>query len=50
VTLIADTGWDEDGGVPSARVVRIPNVDHYVYLTNEAQAVREMNGFLASLY
>jgi non-heme chloroperoxidase len=37
-------------GVPTARVVRIPNADHYVYLSNEAQVAREMNGFLASLH
>jgi non-heme chloroperoxidase len=37
-------------GVPSARVVLIPNADHYVYLTNEAQVIAEMNEFLASLH
>lgn len=36
-------------GVPSARVVRIPNADHYVYLSNEAKVVQEMNDFLAKL-
>ena len=36
-------------GVPGARVVRIPNADHYVYLSNERQVVAEMNGFLAGL-
>ncbi len=36
-------------GVPTAHVVRIPNADHYVYLSNEAQVVREMNDFLAKL-
>lgn len=36
--------------VPGARVVLIPNADHYVYLSNEAQVVREMNRFLASLH
>ncbi|MGA7318546.1 MAG: alpha/beta hydrolase [Silvibacterium sp.] len=34
--------------VPSARVVRIPNADHYVYLSNESQVVREMNEFIDS--
>jgi hypothetical protein len=28
----------------------IPNADHYVYLSNEAQVVTEMNAFLASLH
>jgi non-heme chloroperoxidase len=36
-------------GVPGSRVVRIPNADHYVYLSNERQVVAEMNGFLAGL-
>jgi non-heme chloroperoxidase len=36
-------------GVPSARVVLIPNADHYVHLTNETQVIAEMNEFLASL-
>jgi non-heme chloroperoxidase len=36
-------------GVPGARIVRIQNADHYVYLSNEAQVVREMNSFLAML-
>ncbi len=37
-------------GVPGARVIRIPNADHYVYLSNERQVVAEMNGFLAELH
>jgi non-heme chloroperoxidase len=55
--LIADdtarcTAWANAfrGGVPSARVVLIPNSDHYVYLTNETQVIAEMNEFLASLH
>ena len=36
-------------GVPSAHIVMIPNADHYVYLTNEAQVIGEMNAFLAKL-
>jgi non-heme chloroperoxidase len=36
-------------GVPSARVVRMPNVNHYVFLTNEADVLREMNAFIAVL-
>jgi hypothetical protein len=34
-------------GVPSAHVVRISNADHYVFNSNEAEVVREMNSFLA---
>jgi non-heme chloroperoxidase len=55
--LIADdsarcTAWANAfrRGVPSARVVLIPNADHYVYLTNETQVIAEMNEFLASLH
>jgi pimeloyl-ACP methyl ester carboxylesterase len=36
-------------GVPSAHVVRIPNADHYIFNSNEAEVVREMNDFLAKL-
>jgi non-heme chloroperoxidase len=45
------TEWAESfrRGVPSARIVVIPNADHYVYLSNESQVVRAMNEFLDSL-
>jgi non-heme chloroperoxidase len=36
-------------GVPSARVVRIADADHYVFRSNEAEVVREMNTFLATV-
>lgn len=36
-------------GVPSARVVRLANADHYVFRSNEADIVREMNAFLSGL-
>lgn len=36
-------------GVPSARVVRLPNADHYVFLSNEADVLREMNAFMSGL-
>jgi pimeloyl-ACP methyl ester carboxylesterase len=55
--LIADdkahcNAWADNfkHGVPGARIVMIPNADHYVYLSNEAQVVAEMNAFLASLH
>ncbi|HMG84602.1 MAG TPA: alpha/beta hydrolase [Terracidiphilus sp.] len=55
--LIADdkarcTAWADNfrRGVPSARIVIIPNADHYVYLSNEAQVVGEMNAFLNTLH
>jgi non-heme chloroperoxidase len=37
-------------GVPTAQIVLIPNADHYVYLSNEAQVVAEMNAFLDTLH
>lgn len=55
--LIADdkarcTAWADafSHGVPAAHIVRIPNADHYVYLSNETQVIREMNEFLATLH
>jgi non-heme chloroperoxidase len=54
--LVADdtarcTAWADafSRGVPNARVVRIPNADHYVFNSNEAEVVQEMNAFLAKL-
>lgn len=35
--------------VPSAHVVRIPNASHYVFLSNEADVLREMNAFISTL-
>jgi len=40
---------DFAAGVPSARVVRLPNADHYVFNSNERDVLREMNSFLANL-
>jgi pimeloyl-ACP methyl ester carboxylesterase len=36
-------------GVPSAHVVRLANATHYVFQSNEADVLREMNAFLAKL-
>jgi pimeloyl-ACP methyl ester carboxylesterase len=38
-----------EAGVPSARVVRLAHANHYVFLTDEAAVLREMNAFLGSL-
>lgn len=38
-----------ESGVPSARVVRLAHANHYVFLSNEADVLREMNAFLAGL-
>ena len=34
-------------GVAGARVVRVPNAHHYVFISNEAEVLREMRAFLA---
>ena len=36
-------------GVPSARVVQLPDAHHYVFLSNEGDVLREMRGFLGRL-
>ena len=36
--------------IPSARVVRLPHAQHYVYMSNEADVLREMRTFLAGLH
>ncbi len=38
-----------ESGLPSARVVRLPNAGHYIFLTNEADVLREMNAFISGL-
>jgi hypothetical protein len=35
--------------VPSARVVRLPHANHYVFFSNEADVLREINAFLGTL-
>ena len=36
-------------GVQSARVVRLPHANHYVFLSNEMDVLREMRAFIGSL-
>jgi pimeloyl-ACP methyl ester carboxylesterase len=38
-----------EAGVPTARVVRLPHANHYVFRSNEAEVLREMNAFIGSL-
>jgi pimeloyl-ACP methyl ester carboxylesterase len=38
-----------EAGLPTARVVRIPRANHYVFLSNEADVLREMETFIGSL-
>jgi pimeloyl-ACP methyl ester carboxylesterase len=37
-------------GVPSSRVVRLPGANHYVFLSNEADVLREMRAFITRLH
>lgn len=37
-------------GVPTARVVILPYANHYVFMSNEAEVMREMRTFLAGLH
>jgi pimeloyl-ACP methyl ester carboxylesterase len=36
-------------GAPSARVVRLPHASHSIFVSNEADVLREMNAFIGSL-
>jgi pimeloyl-ACP methyl ester carboxylesterase len=36
-------------GLPSARVIWLAHADHYVFRSNEADVLREMNAFIAGL-
>ena len=36
-------------GIPSARVVRLPHANHYVFRSNEADVLREIRAFIAGL-
>lgn len=38
-----------EAGVPSAKVIRLPNADHYIFRSNEAEVFRAMNDFLDKL-
>ena len=36
-------------GLPTAHVVELRGADHYVYLSNEAEVLREMKSFFSTL-
>jgi len=38
-----------ESGMPTASILRLPHANHYVFLSNEADVLREMRAFLASL-
>ena len=37
-------------GNPQARVIRIPNADHFIYRSNESDVLREIDAFMATLH
>ena len=38
-----------ENGLPSAYVVRLPHANHYVFVSNEADVLRDMNTFVSNL-
>jgi pimeloyl-ACP methyl ester carboxylesterase len=38
-----------EAGIPLAKVIRLPNADHYIFRSNEAEVLRAMNDFLGKL-
>jgi len=46
MTALADT---LEADYPDAHVVRLPNANHYVFFSNEADVLREMNAFIGGL-
>jgi non-heme chloroperoxidase len=54
-----DEAWDKnfaapqakafESGVPSAHVVRLAHANHYIFLSNEADVLREMRAFISGL-
>ena len=51
--LVALTDRQEkavENGVPTAHVITLPGVNHYVFLSNETDVLREMHAFLGGLH
>jgi non-heme chloroperoxidase len=38
-----------ENGVPTAHVITLPGANHYVFLSNEAEVLKDIHAFLASL-
>ena len=38
-----------ENGVPTAHIVTLPNASHYVFLSNEADVLRDLSAFLAQV-
>jgi hypothetical protein len=39
-----------ENGVPTAHVIALPGANHYVFLSNEAEVLEDIDAFLASLH
>jgi hypothetical protein len=39
-----------ENGVPTAHVITLPSANHYVFLSNEAAVLKDIDAFLASLH
>ena len=39
-----------EDGVPTAHVIMLPGANHYVFLSNEAEVLKDIDAFLASLH
>ncbi len=49
VPLATSAAHTFEAGVPSARVIRLQNANHFVFISNEADVLREMRAFLIGL-
>jgi pimeloyl-ACP methyl ester carboxylesterase len=49
VVLVEKQARAFENGVPSAHVVRLPGAHHYVFLSNEADVLREIHAFVTGL-
>jgi hypothetical protein len=47
--VLAARANEFEAHVTSAHVVRLPHANHYVFLSNEADVLREMHAFIAGL-
>ena len=48
-TLLERQAQALDAAIPNARVIKLPHANHYVFLSNEEDVLREMRAFLGSL-
>jgi non-heme chloroperoxidase len=39
-----------ENGVPTAHVITLPGANHYVFLSNETEVLKDIDAFLASLH